>query len=197
MKIYNCIQGTEEWFTARRGKFSGSNFAKLFMAKSTKGYNDLINTIVYERITGITPETYTNSAMQRGTELEPFAREAYELHTFNKVHEVGFIELDEYTGVSPDGLVGNNIMTEFKCPLYNTFIGYALSGKAYNDYEWQIQGQLYVAEREYVDFFIYHPNLKPLYYRIGRDEKAIAKLKIELEIAITEVEKRIKKIGEI
>lgn len=192
---YDITQHSDEWFGVKRGKFSGSNFAKLMMAKSTKGYNDLINGIVYERLTGITPESYSNKAMERGTELEPFARGQYELDTFNKVKEVGFAELNEFVGCSPDGLIGEDGVLEIKCPLYNTFINYALNSlTAYNDYKWQLQGNLWATERLWIDFYIYHPNLRPLLNRIDRDEKSIDKLAIEIELAIGEVKNRIERL---
>ena len=88
MNYYNVEQNSQEWFDLKRGKFSASMFADLFMKDSTKGYWDALYKVVYERISGETPETYQNQAMQRGLELEPIAKEWYELKTFNKVNNL-------------------------------------------------------------------------------------------------------------
>jgi len=197
MIIHNVEQGTDEWKEVRAGKFTSSTFGKLFMSPSTKGYNDLINQIVYERITGESPESFTNQWMERGTELEPEAREAYELQTFNKVHQVGFVELNEWVGGSPDGLVDEDGMIEIKCPKSSTLIDYALSNKVPKDYEWQMQGNLYVTGRAWCDFWVYHPKLNPLFIKVGRDEKKIKELEAQLEVAIEKAKERIQIISKV
>lgn len=194
MKIHNVIQGSVEWHEYRRGKFTASNFDKLFMKKTTQGYNDLINTIVYERISGEIPESYENEWMRRGKELESEARESYERDTFSKVKQIGFVEFDDWIGCSPDGLVGEEGLLEIKCPKYNTFINYILFGKAKDEYIYQIQGELFVTNRKWSDLFIYHPKLNPLAIRIERDEKIIQEIQKELIVAIEIVKERIKYI---
>jgi len=195
MIIHQLEQGAPEWNEVRLGKFTASTFGKLFMAKSTKGYNDLINQVVYERITGESPESYSNQWMDRGTELEPEARMSYELLTFNKVHQVGFIEYNEWIGGSPDGLIDTDGIIEIKCPKSSTLIDYALSDKIPKDYEWQMQGNLYISERDYCDFFVYHPKLNPLQIRVNRDEQKIKQLESELEIAIEQAQERLNKLS--
>ena len=71
------VQRSPEWFALRAAKITASNFDKLFMGKSTKGYQDLINTVAYEKITGDVPESYENDWMRRGNDLEPEARSRY------------------------------------------------------------------------------------------------------------------------
>ena len=76
--IYHDIkQGTEEWLNIRRGKFTASTFKNLFATKTTQTYNDEIMKVVYERLTGESPENFVTEYMKRGTELEPIAKEAY------------------------------------------------------------------------------------------------------------------------
>ena len=100
MKLYyDVIQGTDEWTALRLGKFTASCFSDLFAKETTIAYQSLINKVVYERITGEIPESYSNDYMTRGSELEAQARQAYELETFNKVKEVGFIEISEWVGM--------------------------------------------------------------------------------------------------
>src|SRR5512133_508283 len=103
MKIYSDLpQGSEAWHELRRGKFTASTMSKLFMGKTTQGYNDAIYKIAMERFTGKISEGYSNAAMQRGIEMEPMARQAYEVENLTLVDECGFIEVDEWLGCSPD-----------------------------------------------------------------------------------------------
>ena len=163
MKLYyDVIQGTDEWNALRLGKFTASCFSDLFAKDTTIAYQGLINKVVYERLTGEIPESYSNDYMARGSELEAQARQAYELETFNKIKEVGFIEISEWVGCSPDGLIGKDGLVEIKCPKWSTLIDYHLSGKIPSNYMYQMQGQLYVSERQWCDFYVWHPKFKPL-----------------------------------
>jgi putative phage-type endonuclease len=190
MIIHDMIQGAPEWFEIRRGKFTASEFGDLFMGKTTKGYNSLINRVVYERMTGEIAESFSNGWTERGTALEPEAREAYELQTFNKVHQIGFMELDEWVGCSTDGLIGESGIVSIKCPKYSTLIDYHLSGKIPVEYLWQIYGELWISKREWCDFYVWHPKMKPLLRRVERDEKAIDSLGAELSVAVDRAKER-------
>jgi hypothetical protein len=74
-------QRTEEWFAARCGKVTASRVADI-IAKTKTGPSasreNYLAQLVCERLTGKPAESYSNSAMQWGTETEPFARAAYE-----------------------------------------------------------------------------------------------------------------------
>jgi hypothetical protein len=75
--------------------------------------------LVVERLTNTKAKSYTNAAMQWGTDQEPFARAAYEAAQGVMVEEVGFVPLTptiEWSGASPDGLVGDDGLVEIKCP---------------------------------------------------------------------------------
>jgi len=195
MKIFESPQGSDEWRKERSKHFTASNFSDLFMSKSTQGYNDIINQVAFERITDSMPEEYSNDYMKRGIELESFAREAYELQTFNKVTQVGFIELDEWIGASVDGLVGSDGLLEIKCPKWSTLMSYILNDSIPKGYIYQIQGQLYVTERSWCDFYAWHPTLKPFLRRVPRDEAIIAEIQTKLTEAIEEAKRRIERIS--
>jgi putative phage-type endonuclease len=105
MIIYDKLdQRTEDWHRIRAGKLTGSDFHTLMGNGETK--NNLLLKKTAERLHGyIEEDCYTNADLQRGIELEKQARLLYEMETGIKVKEVGFIELDEWTGCSPDGLI--------------------------------------------------------------------------------------------
>ena len=193
MTIHEEPQGSPEWFAARSGKFTGSNFDKLFMGKSTKGYNDLLNTVAFERLSGVVPESFETDWMARGKELEAEARKQYELETFRRVRTVGFVSEDEWVGASPDGLIDEDGILEVKCPKHTTFMTYLLDPKkAYDEYMYQVQGEMMVTGRHWADLTIYYPGLAPLIIRCGRDAEIINRIRGELATAIEIVQSRIK-----
>lgn len=180
------MQGTPEWLTLRAGKFTGSRFADL-MAVTRSGPSasraNLIVAVALEILTGEPEQTYQNDAMRRGTELEPFARGAYEAHTGELVEQVAFVTHPTmpYVGVSPDGLLGDDGLIEIKCPASQAKHLAALRDGAHaNEYRWQIQGQLWVTDRQWCDAVSYDPRfpegLQLAIRRVERDEKAIKDL---------------------
>lgn len=196
MKIYEMQQGSEEWFDIKTGKFSGSRFDKIMSAKTTKGYQDELYRVAYERITGERIEGYINEAMRYGTETEPKAREWYENETGILVREVGFIEVNDFVGISPDGLVGDDGGVEFKCPQYNTQIDYLLKNKLPSAYKWQVYGFLWATGRTWIDFVSFYDSDKidNFKIRVNRDEKVIKELESKLEIAVEKVKEIINKL---
>jgi len=197
-------QRTAEWFEKRAGKFTGSRFKSLMaMTKSgpSTSRKNLITTLAVERITGTCMETYCNAAMQRGIDLEPLAREAYEDANMVAVEEVAFIQHPKYDFVScsPDGMVGDDGMVEFKCPsAQDKHLQALLTGAHTVEYKWQLQGQLWVAGRSWVDAVSWDPRFpvgaQGATYRIERDEDMITKLEEACITADKEVEEIVQKL---
>lgn len=194
--IYHDVQqGTEEWLRLKAGKFSASKFEKLFMGKTTQGYNDVIAQVVCGKLTGETPKDFTSRAMKNGTETEPIARKRYEMETFEDVRLSGFYELNEWVGCSLDGEIGDDKILEIKCPQYNTMINYLLNPeKLYADYKYQTQGQLWVANKQRSDLVAFYPKLPLLIFPIQRDETLINAIKKETDIAIAKAQEIIIKL---
>ena len=197
MKIIEVTQGTPEWFAAKCGIPSASNFDKILTTKGeiSKQRTKYMYQLAGETITGISEESYQNANMLRGKEMEAEARELYSLITGKKVKEVGFCLAEGY-GASPDGLVGKKGLLEIKCSIMATHVGYLLDHFATPPIEYflQLQGQLLVTERDWVDFMSYYPGLKPLIIRVKREEKFLKVLKIELEVFCAELKEVIVKI---
>lgn len=193
MKFYDIEQNSDEWMDLRRGKFTCSIFGDLFMGKNTAGYRNAIYQVVFERLTGETPENFSGNWMKRGHEFEAEGLEKYELTTFNKITNGGFCELNEWVGGSPDGFVGKNL-AEIKCPKYSTQIDYLISKQLPKIYEKQVQGQLYVTGAKWCDFMCYHPKLKPLIIRIERDETIIKEIESKLAESIEKAQSIITKL---
>ena len=196
MIIHTMDQGSEDWVKVKTGKFSATRIKKLFMSESTAGYQDIIYKVAYERLTGKpTEEDFKNKWMDYGTETEPISRKNYELTNFVKIKQVGFIELDDWVGISPDGLIGENVLWETKCQKYNTHMKQLRTGNIPIEYYRQVQAQLYVTERKYCIYYAYHPEIKPIEKEIYRDEAIIKQIKHKINNAKNQVLEIIKEVA--
>ena len=166
MLHHNCLQQTEEWFELKTNNpFSASNADAI--ATAGKGLETLVDDALTEKYSSAVKERYTNKDLERGNELEPQARAIYELENDVVVKEVGFItnaNIAELSGVSPDGLVGDDGMIEIKSPNDKIYIAKLVEleikkeFKIDSKYEWQMQMQMLFAERNWNDFMYYNPN---------------------------------------
>ena len=197
MIILGHEQGSPEWLAARLGKPSASMFSKLITTtgKPSSSADGYINQLIAERLTGQSEPFYVTEWMARGTELEPEARKAYEFLSNNDVVETGFIlDISSECGCSPDGLIADKGGLEIKCPAPQTMVSYLRDDQVGVKKYWQqIQGCMWISQREWWDFFAYHPEMPHVIVRVERDEEYIAKLAEEVtkavEIILNQVEK--------
>jgi putative phage-type endonuclease len=148
------LQGTPEWLQARLGCATASKANDFCAAETTAAYQNYLWQLVAERETGQREDGYTNADMQRGTEMEPVARAAYEAHTGTFVTQTGFWlhPTIPYFGASPDGLVGEDGLIEIKCPRTSTHLRYRSDNKVPTTYKKQMICQLLCTGRKWVDF---------------------------------------------
>ena len=171
LTIYEHLeQGTDEWLEARRGIVTASTVGKLLTSTGKVANNDtsraLTETLVAERVTGRVEYVHPTRDMQRGTILEPFARDLYAEH-HAPVEEVGFIRLDKDTftlGYSPDGLVGEFGLIEIKSRTPRIHIRTIYADKVPAANMAQLQAGLLVTGRLWIDYVSYSPGL-PLYVK--------------------------------
>ena len=172
-------QQTDEWHRLRAGVATASNFDKLITptGKPSSQIDSYASQLVAEALMGHTISLEQTAWMQRGVELETEARAYYELTAGIDVEQIGFVLSDDGTvGCSPDGLVSSDGLVEIKCPAPHTHIDYLLGGELPGKYRAQVQGQLWLTEREWCDFVSYHPELPALIVRVKRDNEYIAAL---------------------
>lgn len=157
------LQGSEEWFAARCGRFTSSRFSDL-MARTKKGvsklHENLIVRVAIERLTGRHFDTYESAAMARGKMLEEQARQAYEQKVESLVEEIALVAHPQlaYVSVSPDGFVGREGLVEIKCPFAEAkHFGAIKSSDHCREYRWQIQGLLWVTGRSWCDAVSFDP----------------------------------------
>jgi putative phage-type endonuclease len=194
------IQGTPEWFALRCGKVTASRVCDV-IAKTKSGWGAsreiYAAQLVVERLTGDVAESYTNSAMQWGTAVEPEARLAYSDTVIEPVTEIGFVEHKRIlmSGCSPDALVGSNGMAEIKCPESKTHIQTLLGGSIADKYVVQMLWQMACCEREYCDFVSYDPRMpekmRMFVKRLERDDKRIKELEAMVEVFLDEVQAKV------
>ena len=198
-------QRTDEWFQARLGKVTASKVSDV-LAKTKSGYaasrDNYMAQLVVERMTNKQAETFTNAAMEWGTQQEPFARAAYEIKTGVVVEEVGFIDHPRLpnAGASPDGMVGEEGMVEIKCPNTATHIETLLSKEVPWKYYAQMQWQMACTGRLWCDYVSYDPrmpeNTQLFIQRVYRDadnielmEKEVVKFLVELGEKVEELKR--------
>lgn len=196
------IQGSPEWFQARCGYATASRFSDVLAkiktgeAASRRNYRAQL---VCERMTGLPAESFESSAMKWGTEQEPYAREAYEIHTGAMIEQVGFLKhADLMAGASPDGLIDEDGGIELKCPNTATHIDTILKGMPAEHLP-QIQGAMWITGRGWWDFVSYDPrmpeHLQLFIKRVERDEKYITQLAFEVNTFLADVEEAIAQLS--
>ena len=111
------------------------------------------------------------------------------------VQKVGFITDDNHTvGCSPDRLVGDQGLWQIKAPLPQTQVEYWISGEVNERFWPQLQGQLYVSQRSWVDIVCWHDVLPKVVMRVEPDEQFIKTLDRELQIFNFFIERVMEKI---
>jgi len=190
-------QGTPEWHQLRLGKVTASRVADILAqtrtGPSASRQNYLIE-LALQRSTGTIEPSYTNAAMEWGTQTEPQARVAYEVETGNFVDQVAFIDHPTiaWFGCSPDGLIGDDGLIEIKCPNSATHWEYFKAKKPPQKYVTQMQTQLCVTGRKWCDFVSFDPRMPArsqlLIVRVERDEAFIAEIEEKVKQFLSEVE---------
>jgi putative phage-type endonuclease len=202
----DLVQGSAEWLAARIGKLTASRLADA-IAKTKSGWGasraNYMAELIAERLTGAAAEQYTNAAMAWGTATEPEARAAYCFRTDSDVTEVGFIPHPtiEMAGCSPDGLVGDEGLVEFKCPNTATHLETLLGGPIPAKYITQTGWQLAChPKRKWCDWVSFDPRLpehmRLFIYRIKRDDAFIAGLERDAREFLAEVDAKVRALAE-
>lgn len=176
MITINCEQGTQEWHEHRAGVITASNFemcnARLKSGKNkgehTKAAKEYAFRIAVERISKqpLNDDYYQTYAMKRGREMEEEARLKHEQARGILVDQTGIaLTNDSVFGASVDGLIDDRGCAEYKCFIGPSSLMPILLNKDLSSVNAQMQGQMWVAERDWCDFVLYCPALKA----IGKD----------------------------
>jgi len=198
-------QRTDDWFAARLSKVTASRVADV-IAKTKTGYGagraNYMADLVVERLTGQKASSFTNAAMEWGTEQEPYARAAYAAKTGILVEEVGFIDHPTVamSGASPDGFAEEGLI-EVKCPNTATHLEYVLAELPPLKYFTQMQWQMACAGKPWCDFVSYDPRLperlRLLVVRVPRDDDYIKMLEQEVTTFLQELDDKLNKLEKV
>lgn len=196
-EVINCDQNSADWFRARMGIPTASEFATV-MAKGkgdadSKTRRTYLYKLAGEIITGEPMESYSNAHMERGKAMEDEARTAYEFITGNECQRVGFIR-NGRKGASPDSLVGNVGMVELKTKLPHLLIEALLRGDFPPEHKAQCQGQVWVADREWVDIGLYWPGMPTPIIRAYRDESYIKAMADAVDAFNEELDRTVERV---
>ena len=191
-------QLSPEWFAIRAGIPSASKFSEIITitGKPAISRTRYMNTLAGEKILGRKEETYQSPQMERGVQMEEEARKYYSLITGNEVKTIGFCFQDKKKlwGCSCDGLINDDGILEIKCKNISNHITYILNGKLISPEFQQVQGQLLITGRKWVDFLCYYPGLRHSLLRVERDETFIKALEAQLKAFVRELRETIKKL---
>lgn len=195
MRIVECCQGDPVWVQSRLGIPTASNFHRIMTPKTMKVSSQADRycaELIAEWMLGVPMDQEHSQLMERGKELEEKAALFYAMQTNTILNTIGFCLLDlpklGEIGCSPDRLVGSEGLLEIKCPAPVTHIDYLLNGVG-ADYRCQVQGQLWITGREWLDFLSYHPTMPEYQIRVQRDEDFIGKLCEATEAFLNQLER--------
>jgi putative phage-type endonuclease len=199
-------QGSEAWKLLKVGKVSASRMADL-LAKTKSGASasraKYMAQLLCERMTGQPTEFFTTVAMQRGTEIEPIARAAYEAENLTSVEQVAWVEHPTIpmAGCSPDGLVGEHGLIEIKCKEIHNHLDSILNDRIDPDHQAQMMWQMCVTGRQWCDYVCFDDRapegLQLFVKRLHRDEEKIKQMEDEVRTFLKDLESMIQKLNEI
>jgi len=178
--LLEAEQGTQEWLDARLGIPTASNFSRVCTPKTMKrssSQDGYLDELLAEWMIGASLDSDITDLMLRGMELEGDARRLYQFQRDVDVQQVGLCLTDDRrVGASPDALVGEDGGLELKSPTAKVQAHYLRTGKVGDTYKCQVQGCLWVCEREWWDVLAFHPEMPHSLIRVERDEPFIAVL---------------------
>lgn len=185
MEIYEVEQNSDSWLRARMGIPTASQFSTVLAKGKTPGSESLTRkTYLYklagEIITGEPMENYSNGYMERGHKMEPEARDLYSFDTGATLERVGFVR-EGRAGCSPDSLIGQDGGLEIKTAEAHKLIELILKDDFPPEHKAQVQGTLWVTNRQWWDIAVYWPGLPLFVKRAIRDEPYIQRLASEVD----------------
>lgn len=198
--LHKCAQYSDEYDRLRLGLPTSSNFDKIITpgGKPSKQWEKYAYHLIAERFLDRKIDTFTSRDMELGLMMEQDAANDYELMTDRTVDLIGFITNDEGTaGCSPDRLIGEDGLLEIKCPKPQTQMEYLVTGKVDKEHWPQLQGQLYISGRKFVDIMAFNPELPRCILTVERDVEFIACLEKQLKEFNAFIDQVVDKISEM
>ena len=199
MLIHDCEQGTPEWDNLRASRPTSSEFSSLVTGegKPSTSLKKYALKLATEKFLGgpIDDGFQGNKFTDRGHELEDTARANYEMENQIRVQNVGFCtdDLMRY-GSSTDGFIGDDGIFETKnlisTVMFETMVYLKRNdGKLPPKYRPQLEGELLVTERKWVDLVLFNPAFEMITIRVYPDPAYQELLKKQITACILERDK--------
>lgn len=180
LEIFNCEQGSDEWFQCRLGIPTASNFKTVLAKGEGRVRKSYMYKLAGEILTGRPAENYKNSDMERGNEMEGEAREYYAFLRDAELTAVGFCKRG-LMGCSPDRLTGDDGGLEIKTAFPHILIEQLFRDDIPPEHVAQVQGTLMITERDWWDLMVYWPKMDPPIFRVRPDRAYQANLRGEID----------------
>jgi hypothetical protein len=192
LEIIDVEQRSPEWYAARAGVVTASVFSTVMASGKngdvSVGRTKLLHKLAAEVITGEpAADGYQSAAMMKGVALEAEARESYARRKRFDPQLVGFVKNFDglkACGCSPDGLIGFDGGLEIKIATEAHILIPMLQRPASMppEHRAQIQGSMWICERDWWDLTIYHHRAMPAVdVRVYRDDNFIKELSNEVQ----------------
>ena len=169
--IVQLTQGSPEWHAYRHSRRNASESAAVL------GLSPWMTPYKLWLLKTGRSETKVTHAMQRGTDMEPLARAAYEEQT-GLVMQPLVLEAGDYSA-SLDGMtLEGDLVLEIKCPLRGTRSDLWLdvqAGQVPEHYAIQVQHQLMVAGADLAHLWVFDGS-KGILHAIARDEAVMSRI---------------------
>lgn len=198
VEIFECQQGTDEWFKLRLGVPTASMFRHILAKGDGKMRLSYMRELAGERISGLPAERAKIETLQmrRGRDMEITSRNEYEYFNGVTVRQVGFVRRG-LAGASPDGLVGDDGIVEFKSKAPHLFIP-LYEDKPHRvprEFKAQVMGELWVCQRDWCDLKIYWPKMPTFTIRVERDQDYFDMLEEEITLFDRELRKMVERLS--
>lgn len=182
MKYHDIQQGHIDWFKLRMGKVTASEMSNLLTPNFEHKKGESVRTYLYEKIAEgwrdapliHTGSWATEQGQMREEEAIPFLAIEKDWHIKNG----GFIESDDgLCGCSPDGLVGDDLGVEVKCPEPTNMVRWLIDGVLPKEYAVQVHTSMYVTGFDRWIFLAYNRGFPALIVEVKRDRTFCEKIK--------------------
>jgi hypothetical protein len=196
------LQRIDEWYEARRGRLTASNFRRVLAKPTSKTYQRYI-VHVARQIIGA-PDLLDDEDTPwyaHGRNWEAEALGSYVFETGIVVQQVGFIVHPQYDfiGASPDGLVDDDGGTEIKCRKSLAAFNASVLAGVDSEHLPQIQGCMWVTGRQWWDYVSYYKKPEMMEFdlhihRVFRDENYIARIEQACLRAWDDIQAKVKEM---
>lgn len=191
---FDCPQCSDEWYSARLGIPTASEFHTVLAKGQGITRKSYMLKLAGEVLTGEPAQSYNNDHMDRGKAMEDEARTLYAFMYDADTESVGFLR-NGRKGWSPDSLIGTNGGLEIKTAFPHILIDKLLKDDFPPEHKAQVQGGIWVGEREWIDLVIYWPKLPLFVKRAYRDDVYIKALSDEVDRFNEELSATVEKIS--